>query len=145
MTASLRDELVAKAMPLRGKDRAMVGDFRAGGNLTTLRGAPARRTSTPHIYEYPRPDETLEDAARRELEEGTGLRNVYPEQLYTFGDVERDPRERVVSVPGCEADSASRSAGGFDTMGVTRHCRQRRSVVQNTYPPSTAFGKSLKP
>lgn len=43
-------------------------------------------------------DETLEDAARRELEEETGLRKVFLEQLYTFGAVDRDPRERVVTV-----------------------------------------------
>jgi 8-oxo-dGTP diphosphatase len=43
-------------------------------------------------------DETLDEAARRELEEETGLRNIYLEQLYTFGAVKRDPRERVVSV-----------------------------------------------
>ena len=43
-------------------------------------------------------DETLDDAARRELAEETGLENVFLEQLYTFGMVKRDPRERVVSV-----------------------------------------------
>lgn len=43
-------------------------------------------------------DETLEEAARRELEEETGLRNVFLEQLYTFGDLKRDPRERIISV-----------------------------------------------
>jgi 8-oxo-dGTP diphosphatase len=43
-------------------------------------------------------DETVDAAARRELEEETGLRGVFLEQLYTFGAVERDPRERVVSV-----------------------------------------------
>jgi 8-oxo-dGTP diphosphatase len=43
-------------------------------------------------------DETLEQAARRELEEETGLSQVYLEQLYTFGVVDRDPRERVVTV-----------------------------------------------
>lgn len=47
---------------------------------------------------FVRVTETLEDAARRELEEETGLTNVFLEQLYTFGDVDRDPRERVVSV-----------------------------------------------
>ena len=47
---------------------------------------------------FVRVTETLEDAARRELEEETGLSQVFLEQLYTFGDVERDPRERVVSV-----------------------------------------------
>ena len=47
---------------------------------------------------FVRVDETLEEAARRELEEETGLDKVFLEQLYTFGEVERDPRERVVSV-----------------------------------------------
>lgn len=43
-------------------------------------------------------DETLDEAARRELEEETGLHKVFLEQLRTFDAVERDPRERVVSV-----------------------------------------------
>jgi 8-oxo-dGTP diphosphatase len=47
---------------------------------------------------FVRLDETLDEAARRELEEETGLRNIYLEQLFTFGAVKRDPRERVVSV-----------------------------------------------
>lgn len=42
--------------------------------------------------------ESLEDAARRELEEETGVRDVYVEQLFTFGDPGRDPRKRVISV-----------------------------------------------
>ncbi len=47
---------------------------------------------------FVRVEETLDEAARRELVEETGLKNVFLEQLYTFGEVERDPRERVVSV-----------------------------------------------
>tara|TARA_Y100001934_G_C12357983_1_gene779094 strand:+ start:2319 stop:2975 length:657 start_codon:yes stop_codon:yes gene_type:complete len=43
-------------------------------------------------------DETLDEAARRELVEESGLNNVYLEQLYTVGDIKRDPRERVVTV-----------------------------------------------
>jgi 8-oxo-dGTP diphosphatase len=43
-------------------------------------------------------DESLEKAARRELEEETGVRDVYLEQLYTFGDPGRDPRTRVITV-----------------------------------------------
>ena len=47
---------------------------------------------------FVRLDETLEDAARRELSEETGLERVYLEQLCTIGDIDRDPRERVVTV-----------------------------------------------
>lgn len=47
---------------------------------------------------FVRVEETLDEAARRELAEEAGLQNVFLEQLYTFGAVERDPRERVVSV-----------------------------------------------
>lgn len=43
-------------------------------------------------------DEGLEAAARRELREETGLGDLYLEQLYTFGEPGRDPRERVISV-----------------------------------------------
>jgi 8-oxo-dGTP diphosphatase len=43
-------------------------------------------------------DETIDQAARRELEEETGLKIGFLEQLYTFGELERDPRERVVTV-----------------------------------------------
>ena len=42
--------------------------------------------------------EGLEDAVRRELEEETGLKRLFLEQLYTFGAPKRDPRERVSSV-----------------------------------------------
>lgn len=43
-------------------------------------------------------DENLETAAMRELKEETGLEEMYLEQLYTFGNVGRDPRGRVVTV-----------------------------------------------
>jgi 8-oxo-dGTP diphosphatase len=43
-------------------------------------------------------DEDIEDAARRELEEETGIKVAHLEQLYTFGKPMRDPRERVISV-----------------------------------------------
>lgn len=43
-------------------------------------------------------NETTEDCAKRILFEKTGLKNVFIEQLYTFSDLDRDPRERIVSV-----------------------------------------------
>ena len=42
-------------------------------------------------------NESLEESAKRVLYEKTGVKNVYLEQLYTFGDVRRDPFGRVLS------------------------------------------------
>ena len=47
---------------------------------------------------FVRVEETLDQAAARELREETGLHDIFLEQLYTFGDVQRDPRERIVTV-----------------------------------------------
>jgi len=41
--------------------------------------------------------ESLDEAAKRELRTETNIDNIYMEQLYTWGDVERDPRTRVIS------------------------------------------------
>ncbi|MGB3801094.1 MAG: NUDIX domain-containing protein [Lewinella sp.] len=43
-------------------------------------------------------EEDLETSALRELEEETGVKDLYLEQLYTFGQPGRDPRGRVISV-----------------------------------------------
>lgn len=43
-------------------------------------------------------DESLEAAAARELQEEAGVKQVYLEQLFTFGEPHRDPRGRVISV-----------------------------------------------
>ena len=47
---------------------------------------------------FVRVEETLDGAAARELREETGLHDIFLEQLFTFGAVERDPRERIVTV-----------------------------------------------
>jgi 8-oxo-dGTP diphosphatase len=44
------------------------------------------------------PGESVDQAAQRELEEESGVRDVYLEQLYTFGAPRRDPRGRVITV-----------------------------------------------
>jgi ADP-ribose pyrophosphatase YjhB (NUDIX family) len=43
-------------------------------------------------------DESLEEAVERELFEETGIKVNYLEQLYTFGEPGRDPRQRIISV-----------------------------------------------
>jgi 8-oxo-dGTP diphosphatase len=47
---------------------------------------------------FVRMEESLDEAARRELEEEAGIRPSHLEQLYTFGEPGRDPRGRVVTV-----------------------------------------------
>jgi len=42
-------------------------------------------------------EESLDQASNRILNQLTGLEEVYLEQLYTFGDINRDPIERTVS------------------------------------------------
>lgn len=43
-------------------------------------------------------DESLEQAALHKLKEKTNVDDIYLEQLYTFGDLERDPRARVITI-----------------------------------------------
>lgn len=63
-----------------------------------------KRKAKPYAGEWAIPggfvhiDESLEQAAARELEEETNVTDVYMEQLYTFGDPDRDPRTRVITV-----------------------------------------------
>ena len=47
---------------------------------------------------FVRVGESLDESARRELKEETGLSKVYLEQLFSFGEANRDPREHVVTV-----------------------------------------------
>jgi 8-oxo-dGTP diphosphatase len=69
---------------------------------------------------FVRVDETLDDAARRELEEEAGVSELYLEQLYTFGTLDRDPRERVVTVAYYALAKLSdhRIRAATDAMGV---------------------------
>lgn len=63
-----------------------------------------KRKDHPDIHKWALPggfvniNEDLEIAAYRELEEETNIKNVYMEQLYTFGKVGRDKRTRVISI-----------------------------------------------
>ena len=43
-------------------------------------------------------DETTDECAVRELEEETGLKDVFVEQLQAFSDIDRDPRGRTITV-----------------------------------------------
>lgn len=59
-------------------------------------------------------DETAEQCAARELEEETGLKNTTVEQFYTFSEVGRDPRERVITVAHFALVRLAEVRGGDD-------------------------------
>jgi len=63
--------------------------------------------------------ETAEECARRELEEETGLKGVTVEQFYTFTDVNRDPRERVITVAHYALVRLSEVKGGDDAEAAS--------------------------
>lgn len=75
-----------------------------GLDAETLKVMLIRRAIPPFQGEWALPggfvrlNESLEETARRELQEETGITKIFLEQLYTFGDVERDPRDRIVTV-----------------------------------------------
>lgn len=62
-----------------------------------------KRGNHPYMGQWALPggfvsiDESLDRAAFRELKEEVNIDNIYMEQLYTWGDVDRDPRSRVIS------------------------------------------------
>ncbi len=63
-------------------------------------------------------DETAEECAKRELEEETGLKDTPVEQFYTFTDVNRDPRERVITVAYYALVKISEVKGGDDAASA---------------------------
>jgi 8-oxo-dGTP diphosphatase len=88
-------------------------------------------------------DEALDAAARRELEEETGLKNIFLEQLYTFGDVHRDPRDRVVTVAyyalvnlaghDVHASSDARSAAWFTVNDLPKLAFDHDKILRTAH------------
>ena len=62
-------------------------------------------------------NESVDEAAQRVLKELTGLENVYMEQVGTYGEIHRDPGERVISV----AYSALININEYDKELVARY------------------------
>lgn len=84
-------------------------------------------------------NETIEDAAKRELEEETGIKEVYLEQLYTWGGLERDPRGRVISISyfalinsdgiKLEATTDAVEAGWFDVNKIPSLAFDHKNIL----------------
>src|SRR5215213_8436757 len=79
---------------------------------------------------FVRRGETLMDAATRELEEETGIIGVFLEQLYTYGDPQRDPRGWVVSVAYYALVSPEKH-----TIQAATDARQARWFPVDSLPP----------
>ncbi|MES2733654.1 MAG: NUDIX domain-containing protein [Bacteroidota bacterium] len=64
--------------------------------------------------------EDLDMSAKRVLEDSTGLKDIYMEQLYTFGDVKRFPLHRVISTAYCALINLTRDnlKSGSDACDV---------------------------
>lgn len=77
--------------------------FAVNEAFDALRLLLIRRKNHPFLHCWALPggfvemDESLDEAARRELKEETGVQDIYMEQLYTFGEPDRDPRTRIIS------------------------------------------------
>ncbi len=97
-----------------------------GLDETDLKVLLIQRKGTPfqHAWALPggfmRMDETLDEAARRELAEEANVTDVYLEQLYSFSALDRDPRERVVTVAyyALAKLSEHKILAATDAMGV---------------------------
>jgi 8-oxo-dGTP diphosphatase len=104
------------------------------------------RDIEPHAGQWALPGgfvrvaETLDEAAARELREETGLSDIFLEQLYTFGEVDRDPRERVVTVAyyalvnlvghSVRASSDARNAAWFPVNELPKLAFDHRKILK---------------
>ena len=72
-------------------------------DLSGLKVLMVKRSNHPSIGRWALPGgfielrENLEDTARRELEEETGVKGIAAEQFAVYGDVSRDPRARIIT------------------------------------------------
>lgn len=90
---------------------------------------------------FVRVDEELEAAARRELHEETGISEVVLEQFHAFGCINRDPRERVVSVAYFaltrleghrpHASTDARQAVWFNVTELPKLAFDHQSIIQH--------------
>jgi 8-oxo-dGTP diphosphatase len=96
-------------------------------------------------------DESLEQAAARELKEETNIDNIYMEQLYTWGEVDRDPRTRVISTSYMALTDSSTleviaSDDADDARWFSVNCRlfqEQRTLNRNGYEQREMYRLSM--
>lgn len=122
---------------------AVVFGYRKEEGLSILL---VQRKIPPFIHQWAVPggfvleNESLEAAVYRELAEETGVHINYLEQLYTYGQVDRDPRGRVVSVAyfgllnpighRVKADSDAENAAWFNVKQLPELAFDHKAIVQ---------------
>jgi len=116
-----------------------------------------KRGDHPYIGQWALPggfvhmDESLDEAALRELKEETNIDEIYMEQLYTWGDVGRDPRTRVISASYMSLVDSSAldikaSDDADDAKWFTVSCRlyqEQKTVTETGYILQRLFKLSL--
>lgn len=82
-------------------------------------------------------NETLEECAKRVLKVETGLLNIYLEQLYTFDNINRDPRCRVIStsymslVDKSRLNKLTKNASWFDVIYINEDKENVEVILNN--------------
>lgn len=122
-----------------------------------LRILMIKRGEHPYIGQWALPggfvrmSESLDEAALRELKEETNIDDIYMEQLYTWGDVGRDPRTRVISTSYMSLVDSSTldikaSNDADDAKWFTVSCKlyqEQRTVTEKGYILQRLFKLSL--
>lgn len=122
-----------------------------------LRLLMIKRGDHPYIGQWALPggfvkmDESLDEAALRELKEETNIDDIYMEQLYTWGDVTRDPRTRVISASYMSLVDSSTldikaSDDADDAKWFTVSCKlyqEQKTVTEKGYILQRLFKLSL--
>ncbi len=122
-----------------------------------LRLLMIKRGDHPYIGQWALPggfvqmDESLDEGAYRELKEETNIDDIYMEQLYTWGDVGRDPRTRVISASYMSLVDSSTldikaSDDADDAKWFTVSCRlyqEQKTVTEKGYVLQRLFKLSL--
>jgi 8-oxo-dGTP diphosphatase len=89
-------------------------------------------------------NETLNKAVVRELKEETGVSVNYLEQLYTYGELDRDPRERIISVSyyalikhntfmKLTASTDAEEASWFQISKLPKLAFDHKSIIQQAF------------
>lgn len=123
-----------------------------------LRLLMVKRNDHPFIGQWALPggfvqmNESLDEAALRKLKKETNIENIYMEQLYTWGDVGRDPRTRVISVSYMSlVDSSALDIKANDDADEAKwfsvSCKlfqEQKTVTEKGYTLQSLYRLSLK-